>query len=150
MPKNEVEEYAAGIKGTDNAEHARKSLEDAGLTEYEVAVARSNELMLDYDSPDVPSTFYSGLSFLDQRFGGKIIDAAVYKSRSGNRHVVVKLPEAISDEERIAWQAVLGSDQKREALSLISCGRDVKNPVLLFMRKDRKKHKSSTKIKFVQ
>jgi hypothetical protein len=50
---------------------------------------------------------------------------------------VVHLPNPLTVIERIAWQAAFGSDGKREALCLLSVANGVKNPIVLFQRKDR-------------
>jgi hypothetical protein len=55
------------------------------------------------------------------------------KSKSGNTHVYVTLPEPLPVFERIALQAILGSDAKREMLNFIRAKRgDSGEPILMY------------------
>jgi hypothetical protein len=54
------------------------------------------------------------------------------RSRSGNFHVTLTLSKPLPVEERIMLQALLGSDLKREALSLARTRAGNQFPVLLF------------------
>lgn len=47
-----------------------------------------------------------------------VSDVFLTRSRSGNTHVYVRLTHPVSEVERIALQAALGSDPTREALSM--------------------------------
>lgn len=63
---------------------------------------------------------------------------ATYKSKSGKHtHAVFTMPEPMELYERMAWQAVLGSDRMREALNLIGLHNGVLNQVVLFMPRDK-------------
>lgn len=127
------------VPGSDNAEKAAKDLAAKGkYPNHEVVVAGSDEIMIDYDTKNVPEVFLNVLQIMQtQRFKEGKTSYSRYTSKSGNCHIVIKLPESISDTERIAWQAAFGSDPMREALSLVSISRNVKNPVLLYMDKNR-------------
>lgn len=59
---------------------------------------------------------------------------STWVSKSGEgRHVVVDLGAAITEtSERIAWQALLGSDHKREAIALLRKRGGVAEPSRLF------------------
>lgn len=59
--------------------------------------------------------------------------------RSGRRHVVVTLKRELSDVERIAWQAALGSDRIRELLSLRNIANGNTRPPTLFFEKVEEK-----------
>lgn len=61
--------------------------------------------------------------------------ASVRRSRSGNRHVIIKLFRPLPAEERIMLQALLGSDPVREALSLARVRAGNLFPILLFVPK---------------
>jgi hypothetical protein len=121
----------------DNAERGRAKLAKVGLADaFAVVVAPENGLQIDYDFPALPDGFRCALNLLRQRIGAS--DMPLYettKSRSGNIHVHIPLPEPMPIVERIAWQAVFGSDQLREGISLINVYRGAANPVLLFERK---------------
>lgn len=127
------------VPQSDNAEEAKEALAAKGTyPNHEVVVASSDEIMLDYDTKNVPEVFLNVLQVMQtQRFRNGKTTYSLFQSKGGNCHVVVKLPEPIADVERIAWQAAFGSDPIREALSLVSVSRNVKSPVLLYMAKDR-------------
>ena len=57
-----------------------------------------------------------------------------HPSKSGGRkqHITVRLGRAVSNLERIALQAVLGSDRSREALSLLSHFAGHPHPTMFF------------------
>jgi len=60
----------------------------------------------------------------------------VRRSKGGNRHVTLGLRQALSVYERLALQAILGSDPSRELLSMagIRAGKD--QPIVLFRPKE--------------
>ena len=124
----------SGTTHKDHAEYVRAELVKNGEDkEWEVVVAENNTLLLDYDSKQVPEQF-SLLKLLPL-----VKEFEHYESRSGNRHVVVYLSEPLGELSRIAWQAILGSDPKREALHMASLHKGNLNPIVLVMRKDRAK-----------
>jgi hypothetical protein len=108
--------------------------------EWEVVVADDTVLLLDYDikHDDIhgpPSQFQRMIGRLFTNFKSW----KEYKSRSGNVHIVVQLGRPLPVLERVAWQAILGSDPKREALHMVSLAKGSLNPIVLVMRKDREK-----------
>jgi hypothetical protein len=79
-----------------------------------------DELQLDIDDRDDMRVAVDMLAVLE----GNGVPARVIKttrSKSGNAHVYIKLewPEGLDPVTRIALQACLGSDRKRELLSLL-------------------------------
>lgn len=76
------------------------------------------ELFIDIDSTDDALHFYAMVDVLKEN-GIVFDDVTATPSRSGNTHVRARLPYAVSDTERIALQACLGSDRKRELLSML-------------------------------
>lgn len=113
---------------------AAVSLAKKGNPDYEIVVAKEDQLQIDYDFPDIPKHFYVVLDMMER--AGIAGGHAWEKSSSGNVHCVVQLKAPMSEVERVAWQAAFGSDPMREALTLMRIRRGVKNPILLFMRKD--------------
>jgi hypothetical protein len=122
----------------DHAAFVNEQLENSGESkEWEVVLATDTTLLLDYDSPNVPEQFFDVMRVLTESLG--YCGYHLYKSRSGNTHVIVTLPVSMPAAERIAWQAAFGSDYKRESLHLLSTSRGDTNLNLLVMRKDRDK-----------
>jgi hypothetical protein len=127
--------------------------------DFFVEVATDRTIQIDYDFPyeqPLPQQFHDALDIFSRILtpkDGKISTATAadrklpennprtasyrhLKSRSGRTHVVISLSWNMPQAERIAWQAVFGSDFKREALSLAYSNLGQYNPVLLYSRKE--------------
>lgn len=127
------------IAGSDNAEQAKEVLKAKEIKGVNVVVGAQNQLMLDYDTDEFPQKrFNEGIDFLRQRLKDSpgSICYSRYRSKSGRHwHVIINCPfNFYSEVERVAWQLVFGSDFKKEAMSLIAISRDIKNPILLYMK----------------
>lgn len=119
----------------DNAADMLASKNKPGL---QIVPATDKQLQLDYDHEEVPEQFHKVLTILRERFAKGNIKWNKYRSSSGKHwHIVIDLPEAITDQERIIWQAVFGSDYMREGLSLMRLIAKIENPSVLFMMPDR-------------
>jgi hypothetical protein len=115
-------------------ENAIKSAKEAG---FEVIQSAPNLLLLDFDVP------YAG----DQKkyYNPEVMDIILqyvethavesWASKSGNTHVLVTLGKELPAHHRIALQAALGSDPKREALSVLRLMNGIEEPSLLFKPK---------------
>lgn len=132
----------SNVSGTIDKDHKKYGewfLKSEGWDdEWQVVVADDSTLMLDFDTPytgTIPSEkFATQLELLKQQTGN--VGVSLFPSKGGNTHVIIKMPlYNMPVLERIAWQAVLGSDPKREALHLLSVHKNELNPVLLFMKK---------------
>jgi hypothetical protein len=121
----------------DHKVYVEKKLYDEGVADvYGVVLPESNQLLLDYDIPELPDFFLDRMNILLQAVDGPV-RYQVYESRHGRRHVIITCDgKKFDDVDRIAWQAVLGSDPKREALSLLSLSKGSKHTTLLIHRKD--------------
>lgn len=123
----------------DNAVKTQKVVDKFGLgVDFEVVVAKKSQLQIDYDSPIIPQQFHKILWNLTKIFcpNGETLIWAARRSKSGNLHVTVDLPVEISDTERIAWQAIFGSDPIREVMSLMAVKHGIANPTLLIEKRD--------------
>jgi hypothetical protein len=78
------------------------------------------ELLIDCDTEEHFKMFLEQLTILERNLGLEI-PYKDWESRGGppGKHISVLMPFQLSPQERIAWQAALGSDPKRELLSLI-------------------------------
>jgi hypothetical protein len=145
----------------DHASHCEKWLRESGLdADWKVEVATDRTLQLDFDVPfecSSPQSFYSTLEIFRRMLSpvtDKISittaeDRAKYpennprtasyrklRSKGGRQHVIIALSWDMPQTERIAWQAAFGSDNKREALSLVYASHGQMAPVLLYSRKE--------------
>ncbi len=87
-----------------------------------VRFAGPNELFLDIDSAEAAALFLVTLPIL-RRMGerGFYVRTPSPSGLPGKEHIVVTLERPVKDEfERVALQALLGSDPKREMLALES------------------------------
>ena len=93
-----------------------------------VLYPKDNELFIDCDTEEHFSNFIELFEILNNNV--KIFDPPgekyyeeieIWESKGGSpgKHIIVPLPFDVSSVERIAYQAALGSDPKREILSLI-------------------------------
>ena len=73
-------------------------------------------LQLDLDDADSVVRFVDGLAILQENLPELIKDVRIMPETPGHYHVVVGLAGALDVGHRIALQAVLGSDLRREAL----------------------------------
>jgi hypothetical protein len=91
-----------------------------------------NELQIDIDDYESEKVFYTNLEILGRYIS--VVSSVVIPSKSGGvrKHITVTLVREVTPLERIALQAVLGSDRKREVLSLIRVFQGDENPTLFF------------------
>jgi hypothetical protein len=109
-----------------------KEQEEAG---FEVIFGDPKHLLLDLDTDRDLNSYDNRSDDLLRMFGHFEIER--YTSKSGRGwHVIVRLDEPIPNVlERIALQAALGSDPKREALSILRVRNGIAEPIRLFKPK---------------
>lgn len=106
-------------------------------------VAGEDELFIDIDSPEALAQFehvwpmvgkHFGISFISKKPG-----VVVTPSKSGGekKHIRVKLGQSQPLLARIALQAALGSDGRREGISILRALRGEPNVVVFFEPKER-------------
>ena len=107
--EEEMEEYTSL--------HSSEAIKEAEENGGEVTFPTTHQLYLDLDSEESVNLFLQNLNMLDrhvtvERYGYQ-------ESRTpGKYHGIVELTHPVmSDMERILFQAILGSDPKREFLS---------------------------------
>jgi hypothetical protein len=93
------------------------AFETAAALGLDVVVPDSNTLVLDIDATSLPAYFFELETMLGNFF--KIKKREVTISKSGNYHVYLTMEKSFTVLERIALQAILGSDPKKELLSLV-------------------------------
>jgi hypothetical protein len=105
----------------------------AAAVNCSIELPARDELQIDLDDA------FTGMSAFETQYkllvDLKLIPEAgfmVRYSRNGNKHVTIRLGEDITPERRIVLQALLGSDLKREALSLKRVDMGEPHPTLLF------------------
>ncbi len=110
-------------------------VEEAKAQGLEIIQPEANELLLDLDSQQDGYVMDALLPILrDYKFNVTI--RKVERSRHGNKHAYLICPRAITYLERIALQACLGSDRKRELLGLMRVFQGISPVTVLFRKKD--------------
>jgi hypothetical protein len=116
--------------------------QEAGL---EVYVPKDNELTLDLDNEDYEAFSIFGpseplgemLNMLSRYYG--TISYRPTKSKSGKVHLYITLPAPVNRVERIALQAIMGSDPKREMINLVRHNNGAMGePILMFEVPEKK------------
>lgn len=79
-------------------------------------IADENELQLDLDTPEQEEQYRRMRPHVEDVYD--IEDVIETPSKSGHTHVRIYTAYPLSVEERIALQAILGSDPKKELCSL--------------------------------
>lgn len=133
-PLQHIDEYR-GAQFTD--EFAQKSAEINGCV---VDRSQPHLLQLDLDGESAYRTFLVQVRILFEH--GLLppnTRVVAHPSKSGNIHVILVMPEGTDwpVTKRIMVQALLGSDLKREALSLVGHQVGSSSPILLFRPKFR-------------
>jgi hypothetical protein len=110
-----------------------KEIEEvAAANNCSVVVAKDTELQFDLDTDEAEAQFADFYTNkLQYRYGDKL-PRETWKSKSGNTHWVVTLPEPLSVVERIALQTQGGSDPGREFAALCCHWDGSEHPILLF------------------
>jgi hypothetical protein len=102
---------------------------------YRVVFPADNELQVDIDSDEQYAAFNKSWPIFcrdTQHYALEFPGKRETPSRSGlpRRHITVTLPFEVTPEQRIAWQAALGSDPVRELLSMLRLQRGDEHPTL--------------------
>jgi len=102
---------------------------------YMIVLPAPDELQVDMDTEEHYSLFRKQMKSLILKYPDISVDT--YPSRNGlpGRHAVIKMPFVMTDAERIAWQAALGSDPFREIMSLFRLRNGDVNPTLFVEKK---------------
>jgi hypothetical protein len=105
------------------------AFEEAERTGKQVVLPKPNQLFIDIDNEASFTLFTAQLGRLRQY---EYASLQVTPSASGlpNRHIVVGLNRDLTDTERIAFQAAMGSDPIRELLGLIRVSHGDQYPTL--------------------
>ena len=108
----------------------------AAENNLDVVLPDNNQLLLDIDNDYDRGVFEQNRDIIDTFYG--ILSTSEGPSRSGKsgkRHIIVTLRTPVSPLERIALQAILGSDRRREAHSIRRLAQSDPNVTLFFEKR---------------
>ncbi len=113
---------------------------------WEVVLPRVDELLIDLDSAEAVSEFDKRYKLVSNIFKLEEISRTDSKSGGGRKHVVVRVLETpLTDTLRVLFQAILGSDFRRELFSLTNILAGNICPTIFFEKKKEDKTKITTK-----
>ena len=132
-----VEEWGEILKADEYTESRVDYCERKKKEGFEILAPEGGELQIDIDSMEAFKVFKARMSRLVAEFGN--FNVRIKESSSGfpHCHVIVDfdlIDVTVTPSERIALQAVLGSDPMREMLSMIRYLRGDPCPSLLAMK----------------
>ena len=100
---------------------------------FEIVRGDDRTLLLDLDTPNAISQFASMRDMVRDKVGFVEVERWPSKSGGGRTHVRISIRDPLSPIERIAVQAMLGSDPKRELLGLLKIRAGINgDPSVLF------------------
>lgn len=118
---------------------AYKAAEILGM---EVVLPQDNQLQIDIDNEESYKVYLGNLVRYKLHFADNPVlfteEKPSKSGKEGKRHITVTLADPISNEQRILFQALLGSDPVREMLSYIRLVNDDEHPTL-FIEKPAQK-----------
>ena len=120
-----------------NIPSSRFAYERATRENLQIVLPRANELQIDIDNEDAEEVFTVLMNHLVPAFIGfsSVIKNPSKSGAPGKFHITVALNQDVTPLERIALQAILGSDRKRELLSFIELANGDKTPTLFLEKK---------------
>lgn len=116
-----------------------KTAEERGL---DIEYPGPAELFVDIDDARSLYAFNDGLAILGELVTGHTITPSA--SGGDHFHIRVTLSRDIDAKERVALQAMLGSDRKRELLSWLTLEHDPEAEVVCFFEKPAEKANGAT------
>jgi hypothetical protein len=121
--KQTEDRYFAGL----SSEIAYREAADHNL---EVVLPEPYDLLIDIDNEADMARFDRGMDFIIKHFNGQVIKSTPSRSGLPKRHIIVRLDRPVTDAERIALQAALGSDPVREILGIVRVQHKDPHPTL--------------------
>lgn len=98
---------------------------------FGIRYPKRNELLIDLDSLEAESYFLRELERLENELECSLEKEYWESKTPGHMHYVIKLPRDLEPFERIALQAALGSDRRKELISVFRIWTGDPHPVLL-------------------
>lgn len=117
-----------GSKGRSSAT-GRAEAKAKGLV---IRLPLNNELLVDIDSDADLAEFDRNYGIVDELFGVDEVITTPSRNKPQGKHIIVKLDIPITPLERVLLQSILGSDRRREALSLWRIHNNDPDPTLFF------------------
>lgn len=129
IEKEEDKQYRDGLS-------SETAIAEAAENGTRVVFPEARQLFIDIDSDEAYNHYLSMLAFVRRLFS--LAERRETPSKEGwpHAHIVLDTERDLTPIERIALQAILGSDPKREFLSFNRIENDDPHPTLFFERKE--------------
>lgn len=116
----------------------RNDLKAAEADGFAIIRPDDNTLQLDIDSEESYTEFFRNYRLFAALLPEVIDTYTEVPSKSGlpKRHITIKLKQPFNVHQRIALQACLGSDLRREIFNFVRVYFDVPDPILFFRKQD--------------
>lgn len=102
----------------------------------EVVLPEPYDLLIDIDNDADMKRFDRGMDVMIKHFNAQVIKSTPSRSGLPKRHLIVRLDRPVSNAERIALQAALGSDPVREILGIVRVQYNDPHPTLFLEKKE--------------
>lgn len=118
--------------GNPNSQNAIERARDEGLV---VVFPKSNELFIDIDNEHSFQLFLKQFDIMSKYLGATGYEQSPSKSGMPKQHVTVYMDRDVTEIERLALQAMLGSDRVRELLGYVQEKNGDPHPTLFLEKK---------------
>jgi hypothetical protein len=109
---------------------------EAADDNLEVVLPEPYDLLIDIDNDEDMKRFDRGMDVMIKHFNAQVIKSTPSRSGLPKRHLIVRLDRPVSNAERIALQAALGSDPVREILGIVRVQHNDPHPTLFLEKKE--------------
>lgn len=108
----------------------KEALAEAKRDNCSIVTGDDLHILLDLDTPDDEKVYADMLPLVEHHL--QIREEKRWRSRNGGLHVVLASSRPLNVRSRLVIQACLGSDLKKEFLSLVRVWKGIEQPVMLF------------------
>lgn len=108
---------------------------EAADDNLDVVLPEPYDLFIDIDGEEDMKRFDRGMDVMIQQFNAQVIKSTPSRSGLPKRHLIVRLNRQVTNAERIALQAALGSDPVREILGIVRVQHNDPHPTLFLENK---------------
>jgi hypothetical protein len=115
---------------------SKTAYREAADNNLDVVLPEPYDLFIDIDDDASMRRFNKGMDVLIDKFDAQIVRDKPSRSGLPKRHITVRLDRPVTDAERIALQAALGSDPVREILGIVRVQHKDPHPTLFLEKRE--------------
>lgn len=99
--------------------NSQRALDEAQKDNLNVVFPMANQLQIDIDNEHSYAVYQKMFEIIDRHYGVRSTSDKPSRSGLPKRHITLTLNQNVTNMERIALQACMGSDRVREILSVV-------------------------------